>query len=394
MRLMMHALFRFSSLVIITALITSCARTHSSASLPSVSAPNTTNQIALRVYEKLPVYANAAKIKWAPIEMRTPLKVGQRNSHIPEIRHRLIALQDMQNNEVENIKSTKYDMRTAYGIGQFQYANGLKETRVIDHETLAALNITPAERYYELVKSMHEWAKYPEDSNSRYVQVNIPSFNLRLISHGQEVLHMRVIVGRESRPTPTLSSKITVIVFNPSWNVPETILEKDVIPGMRENPNYLKEHYDMRVYANHEKDAPEIDPATIDWQTATAKNFKYRVSALPSDTNPLGRVKFIFANEHDVYMHDTPEKSLFALQNRAKSSGCIRLENPMGLVEYFYADNSDLNAEWVNQYLSTHETKYIQLRNPLPVYITDIPAWVDRYGRVNFARDVYGRSFL
>lgn len=377
---------------VITALLTSCAHTSSFSSLPSVSAPNTTNQTALRIYEKLPVYAEAAKTPWKPIQMHVPLHVGQRSSQIPVIRERLIALQDLQRDEVLDLKSTAYDARTAYAIGQFQYVNGLKETRVIDQATLNALNITPATRYHELVRSMYEWEKYPEDANSRYIQVNIPSFEMHLVDHGQRVMEMKVIVGRESRPTPTLSSKVTTIVFNPTWNVPETILEKDVIPGMRDNPNYMKEHYNMHVYANFDKNAPEINPETINWQTATASNFKYRVTAPPSDTNPLGRVKFIFANDHDVYMHDTPEKGVFALNERARSSGCIRLENPMSLVEYFYADNSDLNAELVHQYLSTYETKYIQLRNPIPVYVTYITAWVDRYGRVNFAPDVYGKN--
>ena len=151
----------------------------------------------------------------------------------------------------------------------------------------------------------------------------------------------------------------------------------------------MQEHYDMKIYASFKKDAPEINPSTIDWQTATASNFNYRVTAPAGDKNPLGRVKFIFNNEHDVYMHDTPEKSLFASNDRARSSGCIRLENPMALVEYFYADNSDLNSELVNQYLSTHQTKFIQLRNPMPVYITYIPAWVDRFGRAHFGEDVY-----
>lgn len=354
-------------------LLSSCARTPSVA-VSSVSAPHTTNKTALRIYDRLPIYAAAAKMPWPPIPA----------SNKSAIRERLIALHYLpQNHPALSLSSA---------IAEFQYNNGLKQTGIMNAQTIHALNITPAERYQELVTSMQEWAKYPEEENSRYLQINIPSYTLQLISHGNAVLEMKVIVGRPSRPTPLLSSQITTLVFNPSWNVPETILSQDVIPGMRENPHYLKEHYDMRVYANFDKQAPEIDPSTIDWQTATAKNFSYRVTAPPSDVNPLGRVKFIFNNDHDVYLHDTPEKSLFSLTDRARSSGCIRLENAMALVEYFYVDNTDLNAGLVDQYLSSHETKYIQLRHPLPVYITYITAWVDRYGRVHFAPDIYDRS--
>lgn len=367
--------------------LASCAHTPTtSVSLPSVSAPNTSNKIALNLYEKLPIYAKAAKLPWAPIQSEYAIKPGQHAAIIPVVRKRLIALQDYPGSVSQ---SALYDFHLAHAVMQFQYEHGLRENGVMNHETIAALNVTPVERYREIINSMHQWAKYPSDQDSRYVLVNIPEFTMKVIDHGQDVLQMNTIIGRPSRPTPTLSSKITTIVFNPHWTVPETILAKDVIPGMRENSNYLKEHYDMRVYANYNKNAPEINPSSIDWQTVTASNFKYRITAPPSDVNPLGRIKFIFDNEHDVYMHDTPEKSWFALKDRARSSGCIRLENPMALVEYFYHNNTDLNAELVNQYLSTYETKFIQLRHPIPVYVTYILAWTDRYGRVHFGRDVY-----
>ncbi|OGT43933.1 MAG: hypothetical protein A3F13_00625 [Gammaproteobacteria bacterium RIFCSPHIGHO2_12_FULL_40_19] len=369
---MRHIKLMLILIIVLASLLSGCAHIPSE-SLPSVSAPNTTNKTALRIYQTLPVYAKAAKMPWEPVQTN--------NIQLSSIvRERLTALGIMHGDSLSE------------AITEFQVENGVKQTGHMNQATLNALNITPAQRYRVLVDSMNAWAKYPEDQNSRYIQVNIPSYSMRLISHGEEVLQMKAIVGRPSRPTPLLTSKVTTIVFNPSWTVPETILAKDVIPGMRENPNYMKEHYDMRVYANHDKNAPEISTASIDWKTATASNFKYRVTAPPSAMNPLGRFKFIFENDHDVYMHDTPEKAVFAMNDRARSSGCIRLENPLALVEYFYADNTDLNAELVNQYLSTYQTKYIQLRNAIPVYVTYILAWVDPQGHAHFAEDIYQRS--
>lgn len=366
-----HAFLCFSS--IFAVLLSGCTQKPAmNVSLPSVSAPNTSNKIALRIYDQLPVYAAATKIPWQPIQ-----KGNVEFSSI--VRTRLVALRVMRSN----------DESLSQGIAEFQSLNGLRSTGKVDVETLQALNVPPAERYRELVKSMNEWAKYPEDASSRYIQVNVPSYNMRLIAGGKTVLDMKAIVGRSSRPTPVLSSKVTTIVFNPSWTVPETILAKDVIPGMRENPNYMKEHYDMRIYASYDKNAAQISPSSINWETARVSNFKYRVTAPPSDKNPLGRFKFIFANDHDVYMHDTPEKGLFSTTDRARSSGCIRLEDPKALVEYFYADNTDLSAELVNQYLSTNQTKYIQLRNAMPIYITYILDWVDAQGRVHFGKDIY-----
>lgn len=345
----------------------------SSHAVALVSPPDTTNKIALRIYEKLPIYAAAAEMPWTPIQ-----KNNMQQSKI--VRQRLTALGIMHGDSLHK------------AIREFQVDNGLTVTGKMNQTTLNALNIPPAERYQELVQSMNEWAKYPEDANSRYVQVNIPSYSLRLISHGIDVLQMKVIVGRPSRPTPLLSSEITTVVFNPTWTVPETILKRDVIPGMRANSNYMKEHYDMHIYSGWGKDATQINPASINWKNATANNFNYRVTAPAGDKNPLGRVKFIFKNDHDVYMHDTPEKSLFALNDRARSSGCIRLENPMALVEYFYVDNTDLTESLVNQYLSTYNTKYIALRNPMSIYITYIPAWVDPQGNAHFSRDIYAKK--
>ena len=365
----MRKLFYFS---LLAALVSSCARTPtaSSVALSIPPKPNTSNKTALQLYEKLPIYAEAAKIPWQPLT---------KNSGA-EVRLRLIALHDLSPDNASMVQ----------GIKQFQLENDLPRTGVVDQNTLTALNITPAQRFNTLVKAMYQWEKFPEDANSRYIQVNIPSYSLNLISNGENVLSMRVIVGRPSRLTPTLQSSITTVIFNPSWNVPKTILANDVIPGMRDNPNYMKEHYDMHIYKNWDKNSPEINPSAIDWQTADRSNFTYRVTAPPSDKNPLGRVKFSFANEHDVYMHDTPEKSLFALTDRARSSGCIRLEDPMALVRYFYADNNDLSEALSQQYLSTYETKYIQLRNAMPVYLTYILVTVDAAGNVHFWKNVYG----
>ncbi|MCX7121120.1 MAG: L,D-transpeptidase family protein [Gammaproteobacteria bacterium] len=386
--------FKLLSTASFIILLSSCAKTPSvshGTSLPMVSPPNTTNKTAMRIYETLPVYANAAKITWAPIVTKTPIKVGSDNAYIPVIHQRLIALQDLPP-EVAMSKDTTFTHALAHGVAQFQSENDLKPTGIINQETLNALNITPTTRHNELLRSMNQWARLPEDANSRYIQVNIPQYEMHLQQGREAALRMKVVIGRASRPTPELSSTITTIVFNPSWNIPKTILAQDVIPGMQKNPNYMNEHYDMKVYANWSKDAPEISPAAINWQTADISNFTYRVTAPPSDKNPLGRVKFIFANDQDVYMHDTPEKGLFALNDRARSSGCIRLENPMALVEYFYSDNTDLNQELVNQYLSTYETKYIQLKNPMPVYITYITSWVDQNGHAHFANDIYKSS--
>jgi len=352
--------------------------------------PNTSNKTAHRIYELLPHYIELAKMPWPAIHsQKMPLKLGDDNTAVSQIRERLMRLGDLSYHDVDE---KYFDTSLEHAVTQFQWRHGLKPTGVINQATLHALNVSPAQRYQELLSSMHEWAKLSEDEGSHYIHINVPNFKLHFIKHGEEILNMNIISGRATRPTPALYSKIKTIVFNPSWNVPKTILREDVIPGMQKNPNYLKEHHDIKVYANWDKTAPEIDPLTIDWKNANLKNFTYRLTAPPGDQNPLGRVKFIFDNKEDIYMHDTPQKELFSNMQRAYSSGCIRLEHPLQLVEYFYADNQDLNDELVNQYLSTTETKYIQLKNPIPIYVTYITAFVDQQGHVHFREDIYKQA--
>lgn len=388
-----HRSIKFFLIIFAALIITSCAQgphsTMHTTSLHLPSAPNTANKTALRIYQTLPIYAQAAKKPWPPIQAPVPLKVGAHNAVVPVIRERLIALHDLSPADAST--STLYDSRLALGINKYQWRNGLKANGILNQATLNALNVPPAERYRELVNSMNEWSKLPDKEGGRYVQINVPSFDLRLVENGNQVVNMRVIAGRPERPTPTIYSKVKTIVFNPQWNVPKTILSQDIITAMQKNPNYLKEH-NLKVYNSWKKDAVEVDPLTIDWNTATAHNFKYRVTAEPGDANPLGRVKFVFDNDQDIYMHGTPNASLFDTLKRAYSSGCIRLEKPMELVRYFYSDNKDLDDEKVNNYLSTTTTKYVALKNPIPIIVTYIKAWVDSDGHAHFREDVYRKD--
>ncbi|OGT53871.1 MAG: hypothetical protein A3E84_00685 [Gammaproteobacteria bacterium RIFCSPHIGHO2_12_FULL_42_13] len=370
-------------------LLVACSKTpqYSGSSITLPPPPDTTNKNAQAIYAVLPVYANAARYAWKPIQTTTPMRLGRHYTEVPEIRDRLITLNDLP--KLVASASTLYDATLAQGITRFQMINDLPATGRLDQDTLTALNISPVARYNTLLHSMHQWMEYPQDSGSRYILVNIPAYQLQLVEHGYVMWKSPVIVGRPTRPTPMLSSNIVTVVFNPTWTVPKTILSRDVIPGMQKNPNYLHEHYDMRVYANCEKDAAEIDASTIDWQNMRLANFPYCVRAPAGEKNPLGRIKFIFGNKYDVYLHDTPEKSIFNLSKRVRSSGCIRLENPQMLVHYFGFDNDNLKPELVVQYLSTLDTKQVGLKNPMPIYIVYILNWVDSQGRVIFGKNIY-----
>lgn len=172
---------------------------------------------------------------------------------------------------------------------------------------------------------------------------------------------------------------------------PSKITHKDIIPKVLQNPNYLADN-NISIYSSWKKNAYQIDPTDIDWLRAHHEGFPYRLSQAPGDNNALGRVKFVFLNSEDVYMHDTPQRGLFSKIQRAFSSGCIRLENPYHLVEYFIKQSPNLTHEEVIEQLGSGKTKYINIRNPIPIYITYITAWVDKNGFTHFREDIYQRD--
>ena len=352
--------------------------------------PNTTNKTAQRIHRNLPTYANLARQSWSAIypQRALPLKLGMRDPSIPMLRERLIKLGDLADSTAA--KSQRFDHALTKAVKQFQWRHGLKPDGAIGSKTLRALNVPPTARFQQLQASMKRWAKFPEKIGSRYIRVNVASFNLDLIEDGHKIITMKVVAGKPTRPTPELYSKVKTIVVNPKWNIPRKIARKDIIPKILQDPNYLADN-NISIYTSWKKDAYKVDPNDIDWQKTHAEGFPYRFTQAPGDNNALGRVKFVFLNKQDIYMHDTPQKGLFAKIQRAFSSGCIRLEKPYHLVEYFIQNSPDLTHEKVITKLESGETKYIKIRNPIPIYITYITAWVDKDGYTHFREDVYKR---
>ena len=352
-------------------------------------APKTSNKTAHRIYDQLPKLSELTTYPWPQLRMDKLLKVGMKSDIVPALRQRLVLLGDLSSRSA--VSSETYDRTLAQAVRQFQWRHGLKQDGTIGAETLEALNVTPKQRLSQLVASMKKWAEFPENEGSHYIRINVPAFELDLIKDGDKVMNMRVVAGKPTRPTPTLYSKVETVVFNPNWNVPRTIVRKDVIPGMLKNPNYLAEH-NIKVYSSWKKDAYEIDPKDVDWQKAHANGLQYKLTQPPGDTNPLGRVKFLFMNSHDVYMHDTPQKGLFSRMRRAFSSGCIRVEKPFQLVEYFLKDSEDWDLEKVHTSVVSGQMKYVRIKNPVPIYVTYITSWVDKNGLMHFREDVYGKA--
>jgi L,D-transpeptidase YcbB len=346
---------------------------------------------ARRIFSILPRYQKLLHYHWATIHVdHLPLKIGSRDSQVPEIYHRLILLGD------EALKgyhhdSDYYNSLVSMTVARFQWRHGLKPDGDLGEKTLKMLNVTPSERLHQLELSMDRWSRFPKNEGAEYILVNIANYRLALVKNGRKVMDMRAIVGKTSRQTPELYSKVDTIVLNPKWNVPYSILRRDIMPKIIQDPHYLEKN-NIGVFSSWGKNAKPIDPSTIDWKEAYRKGKFYYFTQLPGKHNALGRIKFSFDNKDNIYLHDTAEPGLFNKVQRTLSSGCIRIGQPYRLAEYIIKENANIDKQDMNQTLSSGETKYVKIKNPIPIYITYITAWVDKQGKAHFRRDLYKRD--
>ena len=233
----------------------------------------------------------------------------------------------------------------------------------------------------------------PRETEPRAILVNIPGFSLKAVDADREPLRMRVIVGRPDRPSPVLRSSVSRLVLNPFWTVPETIAVEDFLPAVRKNPAYLAKRK-IRVYSNQASKETEIDPAGIDWNACPTDPFPYTLRQDPGPHNALGRIKFMFPNTFEVYLHDTPEHSLFDRARRDESHGCIRVDKPFDLALFLLADDRRWPVVRLKEDLASGKTQSIRLMRSVPVYLSYFTAWADENSGLNHRVDIYGRDAL
>lgn len=333
------------------------------------------------------LYQNASQHSWPTIpDSPSLLKIGMRSYAVLLLRERLILTGDLD--PTNDIGGKRFDLQLSDAVKIFQTRHGLKADGSVGGETRMELNVPPDKRAKQIAINMQRWADIAGKLGDRFIIVNIPDFHMYLYDHNQKMLSLRAIVGKPELQTPEIMSKITRIVFNPYWNIPNTIAKKDIAPKMIENPGYAN-HMHIRVLTSEDDDAGQINPYHINWEAAAQGNFNYHLRQDPGPDNALGLVKFEFQNSHDVYMHDTSAKDLFNTDNRGYSHGCIRLENPFSLAEYLLKDDSRWNEQRIQEIIEAGNTKYVKVPQPIPIFIVYITAWVDDEGRVNFRDDLY-----
>lgn len=283
-----------------------------------------------------------------------------------------------------------YEADVETGVKAFQAAYGLDPDGVIGKRTVIMMNRTPSWRLCQIKVNLdRQRALKHIITTERYALVNVPDFRLTIYEEGKPYHNMKVIVGRLDRKSPLMSDNIRFIVFSPKWHVPTSIAVKDKLPKIKKDPSFVRRH-GMKMYTVGETGIEEVDAETVDWSTVDASNFSYRIVQAAGDANALGRVKFMFPNRHDVYLHDTPTKKLFNRDKRTYSSGCIRIADPVWFAEYLLKDKEEWTAERIKASMRRASPLHENLSEHMPIHILYITAWADEEGNPTFRHDVYG----
>lgn len=307
------------------------------------------------------------------------LVLGNNRSQVRDLREYLIYTGDLAQ---EAGVSNMFDSQVDAAVRGFQARHGLQINGKIDEITYWTMTVPTAERLRQIELNLERVRALEGKLTDRYVNVNIPAATIEAVEGKQ--IHQRhtAVVGRIDRQTPILRSRIHEINFNPYWTVPKSIIQRDIIALMNEDPEYLTT-YNIRIFDGY---GNEKQPSEIDWSTDEAVRYTLRQD--PGSENSMGHVKINFHNPHAVYLHDTPDKGIFSENQRFHSSGCVRVSQVDEFVSWVLRDNGyDIIA--VNAAFASGDRLDVSVRNPVPIFTTYFTAWANRNGVVSFRDDVY-----
>ncbi|TCK85877.1 L,D-transpeptidase family protein [Albibacterium bauzanense] len=327
-----------------------------------------------RQYELLKVFlAKFRKLdndmkEWPEIVSdKVAYKVNDSSMIISQIKKRLFLLDDFKG----DTSSYLFDQELLTTIKEYQARLGLPVDGVIGNGTLKTLNINPKERIKQILVNMERSRWLPLSLQENYLAVNIPEFKLHVYHADSLLWSTNVVVGKDLHQTVTFSGDLKYVVFSPYWNIPPSIVRNEIVPAMKKNSNYISRN-------NME----------ITGYSGGLPNIRQK----PGPNNSLGLVKFLFPNSYNIYLHDTPAKSLFNESSRAFSHGCVRVEEPEKLAQFLLQGDSTWNNESIKKAMHSGSEKYVTLKKPVPVFITYFTAFVDRQGKINFRPDIYERD--
>lgn len=321
----------------------------------------------------------AARGGWPMVPDQKKLQLGVVDPDVDVLRQRLMISGDLSERAG---MSPAFDSYVDAALKRFQNRHGIPADGVTGPYTYRSLNASAQVRLGQLERNLGRLSEKVGTTSNRYVMVNIPAAEIEAVENGRVVSRHVAVVGKIDRQTPILDSNIHQIIVNPYWNAPESIVRRDIIPLMRQNPNYLSEN-GIRILGPN----GEVDPLTINWQTEEAAKLRFRQD--PGRINAMASVKIDFHNPHAVYMHDTPQQSLFANQERFHSSGCVRVQNVRDLVTWILRETPGWDRNRFEQTIINDADVAVAVTNPVPVHFSYVSAWSTSDGVVQFRDDIY-----
>jgi L,D-transpeptidase YcbB len=322
------------------------------------------------------------------------LRAGISDPAVAILRQRLSMSGDLE--QRGGFRNT-FDYYVEKALKRAQKRHGLTPTGVLDDATRVALNVSARTRLRQLRLNLNRLIQLSRKTgrDDRYVLVNIPAAQIEAVENGNVVSRHSAVVGKATRQTPVLESRIHELNFNKEWILPPTVIREDLVPkgrSMSRDGKSVLDRYGIDAYANYDayRRGDKLRPRQINWSSSRPLNLFYAQEA--GNDNPLGFVKLNFHNRHAVYLHDTPSQSLFGRNKRAESSGCVRVQGVEQLVAWVLRDTPGWSISRVRQMKRTGETQDVNVKNPVPLYMRYVTGWTTPDGVVHFRRDIYGRD--
>ncbi len=322
---------------------------------------------------------------WPTVPEGRTLEPNTRDPRIVAVRRRL-AVTDGATVPAQN--ADRYDAELQAAVRRFQRRHGFNEDARIGRATVAAMNVTAEARLHQVEANLDRMRGFPPPSSEPEIFVNVPEFRLRVIEGGRELMNMAVVVGREARGTPPLSSRITEIIVNPNWTVPPKLAREDLLPRLQREPQWMTSR-NFRIFRRGSM--REVDIASTNWGAMRPEQMNnFLVRQEPGPRNALGKLRFTLINTPSIYLHDTPDRHYFLRDQRSLSSGCIRVEHPMELALFILRHNATpWTQERLEQLIAGGERRWVQAAQSVAVHLVYNTVWVEPNGEIAFREDLY-----
>ncbi len=323
---------------------------------------------------------------WPEVPHGPTIRPGSDDPRV-ELLARRLAISGDFGDDVARVAAGIYDQALQDAVRRFQSRHGLQQDGLVGRATLRALNVSTEQRIDQIRVNLERIRWRLDRQTDDLIAINVAAFEMHVIRNQETLLTSKVIVGEADDRTPLIQSRLEHIVFNPAWSVPYSIASEEILPRIKEDPEYLA----RGKYRLTGRDGDVVDASSVDWSAIHSRNFPFIVLQQPGPANELGRVKFLMPNEYSICMHDTPDKSLFARTDRALSHGCIRVADPLVLAAHLLGDSGWTRAR-IEDLVESGETRTVTLEEALPVVILYRTAEVNDRGELQFYDDIYGRD--